>query len=98
MTQVTTWCLTEEGEDGGEVVGFALRKLLKSGSSSNEQMVTQEEHSLLDSPTEDERSTSTRKQFSLDFPPGLVHDVTECETSPKRWNALRKILDKSNRS
>ena len=96
MIQVTTWCVTEEGEDGGEVVGFALRKLLKSESSSNE-MVTQEEQSLLDSPTEDERSTSTRKQFSLDFPPGLVHDVTECETSPKRWNALRKILDKSNR-
>ena len=96
MIQVTTWCVTEEGEDGGEVVGFALRKLLKSGSSSNK-MVTQEEHNLLDSPTEDERSTSTRKQFSLDFPPGLVHDVTECETSPKRWNALRKILDKSNR-
>ena len=92
MIQITTWCVTEEGEDGGEVVGFALRKLLKSGLTSNE-IVTEEHHNLLDSPTEDERCT--RKQFSLDFPPGLVHDVSECETSPKRWNALRKILDKS---
>ena len=32
------------------------------------------------------------KKFSLDFPPGLVHDISECETSPKRWKALKKLL------
>lgn len=77
-------CFAEEGEDGGEMVGFALRKLLKTSKES----VTQEEDELLNSPTGEKR------HFSLDFPPGLVHDVSECETSPKRWNALRKILDK----
>ena len=35
---------------------------------------------------------SKAKRFSLDFPPGLVHDISECETSPKRWNALKRLL------
>ena len=34
----------------------------------------------------------SKPRFSLDFPPGLVHDISECETSPKRWNALKKLL------
>ena len=70
------------------MVGFALRKLLKNQPISKDP-VTQEDDDLLNSPTEEKR------HFSLDFPPGLVHDVSECETSPKRWNALRRILDKT---
>lgn len=43
-----------------------------------------------ESPAEAEPSRPRR--YSLDFPPGLVHDISECETSPKRWNALKKLL------
>ena len=76
---------TEEAEmteNGEEVVGFGLRKLLKT--------VPKEANS-------DEKfnkpSPKPRKQFSLDFPPGLVHDESECVKSPKNWKIIKSILD-----
>ena len=38
-------------------------------------------------------ANETEKKFSLDFPPGLVHDESECVKSPKRWKEIRKILE-----
>lgn len=72
----------ETMEDGEEVVGFGLRKLLKTvppETKNNE---------------DGERSPpkTRKKQFSLDFPPGLVHDESECIKSPKRWKEIKKIL------
>ena len=66
-------------EDGEEVVGFGLRKLLKT--------VTDEDRTL------PPPSPKPKKNFSLDFPPGLVHDESECIQSPKRWRELKKILE-----
>jgi hypothetical protein len=70
--------MTEDGEE--VVVGFGLRKLLKT--------VPQE--------TDEDRTLpppKPKKRFSLDFPPGLVHDESECIQSPKRWRELKKILE-----
>lgn len=71
-------------EDGEEVVGFGLRKLLKT--------VPKETNS-------DKKATTfkpppgPKKVFSLDFPPGLVHDESECVKSPKRWKEIKSILE-----
>lgn len=92
----------EEGEilDGeGEFVGFGLKKLLRNRSPSSEPAAvssglkdTQDEAS--GSPVKEDQDTEKpKKQFSLDFPPGLVHSEGECAASPKRWKALKKILE-----
>ena len=68
---------TEEAEDGEEVVGFGLRKLLKETVKDEKP----------------ESPPKPKKQFSLDFPPGLVHDESECVKSPQCWKAIKRILD-----
>lgn len=65
------------------MVGFGLKKLLRSQSASDKPE---------DAPESDETKSRPRKQFSLDFPPGLVHSEAECEDSPKKWSALKKII------
>ena len=71
-------------EDGEEVVGFGLRKLLKTVTKDTDR---------------DQKATTfkpplgPKKVFCLDFPPGMVHDEAECEKSPKRWNEIKKILE-----
>ena len=37
-------------------------------------------------------SITKRKTFSVDFPPGLVHQGEEYPATPKRWCALKKLL------
>ena len=68
-------------EDGEEVVGFGLRKLLKTIPKET------------DSDQTFKPPPGPKKKFSLDFPPGLVHDESECVKSPKLWKEIRKILD-----
>ena len=79
---------TEEAEiteDGEEVVGFGLRKLLKT--VPKETKGGQETTTIKPPP-------APKKKFSLDFPPGLVHDESECIKSPKCWKEIRQILEK----
>jgi hypothetical protein len=71
----------EMTEDGEEVVGFGLRKLLKTIPKET------------DSDQTFKPPPGPKKKFSLDFPPGLVHDESECVKSPKLWKEIRKILD-----
>lgn len=78
---VSVFVCTEEAEmteDGEEVVGFGLRKLLKTATTSDQTT-----------------PLKPRKQFSLDFPPGLVHDESECEQSQNRWKEIKNILEKN---
>ena len=78
-----------EGEEG-KVVGFGLKKLLRSRSEESPE--TLPNGSASQDGKEEEEEVRPKRRFSLDFPPGLVHDESECETSPKRWKALKKIL------
>ncbi len=77
---------TEEGEEcdeeGGEVIGFGLRKLLTRTDEDEEEEGEGREGGVV----------KPKKRFSLDFPPGLVHDESECDTFPKRWETLKKLL------
>ncbi len=74
----------EGGGGGGGFIGFGLRKLLTKPEEGVEEEGEEKE--------EEEEVVKPKKRFSLDFPPGLVHDESECESSPKRWNALKKLL------
>ena len=65
------------------MVGFGLKKLLRSQSVSDELEGAAENGDAKNKPG---------KPFSLDFPPGLVHCEAECQDSPKKWSALKKIL------
>ena len=76
---------TEEAEiteDGEEVVGFGLRKLLKTEKKDTDS---------------DQTKIPPRKQFSLDFPPGLVHEESECIKSPKQWKEIKRILERKKK-
>lgn len=76
--------MTDDGQE--TVVGFGLRKLLKTvPQETNEDQTTP--------PPTPPLPTKPKKKFSLDFPPGLVHDESECVKSPKRWKEIRKILE-----
>lgn len=37
-------------------------------------------------------STARSKQFSLDFPPGLVDINSKKKASSQKWNAIKKLL------
>ena len=79
---------TEEAEiteNGEEIVGFGLRKLLKESADETQ----------ANTPSED--TVSEKKNFSLDFPPGLVHLDGECATSHKRWSQIKRILKHAGR-
>ena len=73
---------------GGEevVVGFGLRKLLKTVPRETDEDQTSP-------PPPPPPKPKRKKRFSLDFPPGLVHDESECIQSPKHWKKLKKILE-----
>ena len=72
------------------MVGFGLKKLLRSQSASEEP-----EGCTKNDNTENELA-KPKKAFSMDFPPGLVHCEAECEDSPKKWSTLKKILSAKN--
>ena len=82
--------MTEDGEE--VVVGFGLRKLLKTIPQE-----TNEDQTTPPPSTGSTTTTKPRKKFSLDFPPGLVHDESECIKSPKRWKEIKKILETKNK-
>ena len=75
---------------GEEVVGFGLRKLLKT--------VPQETNGDQTKQITPPPPPKPNKKFSLDFPPGLVHDESECVKSPKRWKEIKQILASGKRS
>ena len=68
-----------EGEEGGS---FGLVKLIKAAPENWPEMDTKED---------EEEEKDPPKQFSLDFPPGLV-DVSAGK-GPKRWRQIKKLLD-----
>ena len=78
---------------GGEevVVGFGLRKLLKTVPRETDEDQTSPPPPPLPPPPPPK--PKRKKRFSLDFPPGLVHDESECIQSPKHWKKLKKILE-----
>ena len=93
MSAHTHTICTEEAEmteDGEEVVGFGLRKLLKTVPQEDDD----DQREPLPPTT---NQPSSRPKFSLDFPPGLVHDESECVESTQRWKEIKKIIEKKRK-
>ena len=80
-------------ENGEEVVGFGLRKLLKlSPKPTTDTDNDNDDANMAESPP-----PQSKKVFSLDFPPGLVHIGSECEKSSKKWNKIKRLLEGKKR-
>ena len=91
---VSSLSVEEEETADSEVIGFGLKKLLHSDSVQD---VTAPTSPGSDHVTGGAMATSTattpprRVNFSLDFPPGLVHGRHECLRSTERWKKLQEI-------
>ena len=75
-------------------MGFGLKKVLRTCPPEDIGQAAAMHCGTDGSTAVESRPQSTKKDFSLDFPPGKVHTEAECVSVPKRWNKLKKIIEK----
>lgn len=65
---------------------FLLHSEAAEGEDFSMEVLTESPHAPAEQPN---------RQFSLDFPPGLVHPPEECEPPKNRWRDLLQIIEGS---